>query len=77
MNTQAMHSQPFGDTTADRQARNREAKAIEEERRLECRDRVKSQIDSINARMRSGYTSAQGESLKKRRRDLETKMRDC
>jgi hypothetical protein len=86
MNAQAIHLQPFGgptsstssrDTTADMRARNREAKAIEEERRLECRDRVKSQIDSINAGMRSGYTSAQGESFKKRRRDLEAKMRDC
>lgn len=71
MNAQAIHLQPFGgptsstssrDTTADMKARNREAKAIEEERRLECRDRVKSQIDSIKSRMRNGYTSAQGES---------------
>jgi len=86
MNAQAMHSQTIGapagstssqDTTADTQARSREAGAIEEERRLECRDRLNSQIDSINTRMRSGYTSAQGESFRKRLRDLEMTMRDC
>ncbi len=85
-NAQAMNLAPVGgatsstssrDTTADMQARIREAKVVEEEQRLECRDRLKSQIDSVNARMRSGYTSAQGESFKKERRDLEAKMRDC
>ena len=58
-------------------ARNREPKATEEEKRLQCRANIKSQIASIDAKMRSGYTSQQGESLKNSRRDLETKMRDC
>ena len=58
-------------------APNREARANEEEKRLQCRAKIKSQIASINAKMRSGYTSPQGESLKNSRRDLEARMRDC
>ncbi|MCH9692884.1 MAG: DUF4124 domain-containing protein [Gammaproteobacteria bacterium] len=64
-------------TVADDRAHDRERKALVEERRLECRDRVKSQIESINARLRGGYGVSQGESYKKRRRDLEAKMREC
>jgi hypothetical protein len=56
---------------------NRKAKATEEEKRLQCRANIKTQIDSINTKMRSGYTQRQGESLKNRRRDLEAKKRDC
>lgn len=86
MNAQAVQLQSYGsrtsstssrNTAVDMQARNREAKAKEQERRLECRESVKSQIDGINTKMRRGYTSAQGESLKQRRRDLETDLRDC
>ncbi len=58
-------------------AREEQDRAREEEMRLECRDRYDSQIDSINARLRSGYTISQGETLKSRRRDLEARKRDC
>lgn len=58
-------------------ARNRDAKVAEEEKRLQCRAKIKSQIASIDAKMRSGYTSQQGESFRNSRRDLEAKMRDC
>lgn len=62
---------------ASPQASNRESKTREQEKRLQCRDEIKTQIASINKQMRGGYSSAQGESLKKRRRDLEAKMREC
>jgi hypothetical protein len=65
------------DANAALSARNREAKEAEEEKRLQCRANIKSQIASINKKMRSGYSSQQGESLKKSRRDLEARMRDC
>lgn len=86
MQAQATHFQPLGDANGSAsarnvntalQVRNREGSAVEEEQRRQCRDRFESQIDGINKRMRSGYTSSQGESFKKRRRDLEEKMRDC
>lgn len=85
-NTQLTHLQPLvthppsrssQDSGADQRARAREAKALEEKQRLNCRDRIKSQIEGINARMRSGYSSAQGETFKNQRRNLEERMRDC
>ena len=51
--------------------------AAADEKRMECRDRYESQIDSIDARLRAGYTIRQGESLKSQRRDLENKKRGC
>ena len=86
MGAQAMQLQGAGSNqtnnssqgaNASLSARNREDKAIEEEKRLQCRAKIKSQIASIDAKMRSGYTSQQGESLRNARRDLEAKMRDC
>jgi hypothetical protein len=74
MGVQAMQLQG---ANASSSARNREDKAIEEEKRLQCRSKIKSQIASIDAKMRSGYTSQQGESLRNSRRDLEAKMRGC
>lgn len=65
--------------SAANNAREREQqdRAAEKERRLECRDRYDSQIDGIDAQLRSGYSIRQGETLKSRRRDLEEKKRDC
>lgn len=60
-----------------RQASIRKARAADEDRRLECKERIRSQIDSINSQMRSGYTGPEGSSLRKRRRDLEDRMREC
>ena len=86
MGSQAMQLQGAGrDQTsyssqganASLSASNREPKETEEEKRLKCRANIRSRIDSINAKMRSGYTYQQGESLKKSRRDLEAKKRDC
>ena len=58
-------------------ARNRQPKETEDDTRLKCRAKIKSQIASINTKLRGGYTYAQGESLKRSRRDLEAKKRDC
>ena len=62
---------------ATRQAEYREARARDEARRAECRDRIRGQIDSINSRMRSGYTGSQGRTLRDRRRNLERDLREC
>lgn len=59
------------------QARERQARAREEEQRSQCEQNIKAQIGGINAQMRSGYSSSLGESLKKKRRALENRLRDC
>lgn len=59
------------------QASLRQARAADEQRRAECKKKIRSQIDSINSQMRSGYTATQGSSLRNRRRDLEDRMREC
>ena len=65
------------ETANNSRAREDQDRAREEEKRLECRDRYDSQIDSIDAKLRSGYSVSQGEILKSRRRDLQAKKRDC
>lgn len=59
------------------QAQERQARAREEEQRSQCKQNIKAQIGGINAQMRSGYSSSLGESLKKKRRALEDRLRDC
>lgn len=59
------------------QVQKRQAEAREQEQQSQCRQNVKAQISSINAQMRSGYSSSLGESLKKKRRALEDRLRDC
>ena len=65
------------ETASNSRAREEQDRAREEDKRQACRDRYDSQIDSISARLRSGYTISQGETLKSRRRDLQAKKRDC
>jgi len=59
------------------QAQERQARVREEEQRSQCKQNIKAQIDGINAQMRGGYSSSLGESLKKKRRALEDRLRDC
>lgn len=59
------------------QAQERQARAREEEQRSQCKQNIKAQIGDINSRMRSGYSSSLGETLKKKRRALEDRLRDC
>ena len=42
-----------------------------------CRDNFRDQIDAIDAQMRSGYDSAQGERYRERLLSLTTRMREC
>jgi hypothetical protein len=42
-----------------------------------CRTRFQDEIDSIDARMRGGYTSPQDDALIERRRDLSRRIGDC
>ncbi|MDH3552842.1 MAG: DUF4124 domain-containing protein [Gammaproteobacteria bacterium] len=43
----------------------------------QCKDRYRDQIDAIDAQMRSGYTSQQGEAYRERLRALTEQMRAC
>ena len=43
----------------------------------QCKKRYRDQIDAINAQMRSGYDSAQGEVYRERLRVLTTNLRAC
>jgi len=65
------------ESLSSQQAARRAARAKELEKREACRDRIRSQIDRINSRMRSGYSASQGIRLRERRRDLEQRLRDC
>lgn len=42
-----------------------------------CKDRYRDQIDAIDAQMRNGYDSEQGEVYRERLRSLTTSMREC
>lgn len=42
-----------------------------------CKKKYRDQIDAIDAQMRSGYTSRQGEAYRERLRGLTQKLRDC
>ena len=42
-----------------------------------CKKKYRDQIDAIDAQMRSGYTSEQGEAFRKRLRGLTEKLRAC
>ena len=43
----------------------------------QCKKRYRDQIDAIDAQMRSGYTSAQGEAYRERLRTLTEQLRNC
>ena len=48
-----------------------------EEEVAACKKRYRDQIDAINARMRSGYSSEQGEQYREQLRALSRKLREC
>lgn len=56
---------------------NQAAIARDEERRATCIESRKTEIERINNSMRGGYTSAQGETYRKRLRELRTAINDC
>ncbi|MBT8079733.1 MAG: DUF4124 domain-containing protein [Gammaproteobacteria bacterium] len=45
--------------------------------RADCRQRYQAEIDNIDARMRSGYSSAEGNRLRDKRRQLQTQRSRC
>lgn len=65
------------ESRSSQQAARRAARAKELEKKERCRDRIRSQIDRINSRMRSGYSASQGIRLRERRRELEKRLREC
>ena len=66
--------QPSGDT---QRAFEETVRANAEKRRERCREMNQRSIDNINAQMRGGYTSAQGERFREQLRELRKKLRDC
>ncbi len=64
--------------TAAMRLKKRQSDARDEEYRLQCKDNIKSQINSINSQMRSSsYSASLADSLKKKRRALEVRLNDC
>lgn len=63
----------YTSTSSPRQS----AAAPAEERRASCIESREAEIDSINDSMRGGYTSTQGESYRKRLRELRAAIKDC
>jgi len=45
--------------------------------RAACEAKIQSQIDSIDSKLRGGYSAAEGERLRERRRKLEEKRAGC
>ena len=58
-------------------AREPAIRTSDKERTEQCKDRYRDQIDAIDAQMRSGYTSKQGEAYRERLRALTENMRAC
>lgn len=58
-------------------AANEAAREREEQSHVRCKESKRKAIDAINARMRSAYSSAQGESYRERLRELRKQLRDC
>lgn len=58
-------------------AQKRQGDARVAEQRAQCENNIKSQINSINMQMRGGSSSSLIESLQKKRRALEDRLRDC
>jgi len=58
--------------------KKRQSDARDEEYRMQCKNNIKSQINSINSQMRSSsYSASLGDLLKKKRRALEVRLNDC
>lgn len=53
------------------------SKARAEQQRQQCRHSTQRSIDNINAQMRGGYSSEQGERYRVRLRELREQLRDC
>lgn len=66
-----------GRTATTASSSNQAAIVRDEERRTTCIETRKAEIDRINDSMRGGYTSTQGETYRKRLRELRTAINDC
>lgn len=73
---QARLQQPASTAEPERQ-NDHETRARNDEARAQCKKNFRDQIDAIDAQMRQGYDSAQGERYRERLRMLTTRLRDC
>lgn len=65
------------ETRAARPTQQPETDEVDNEAVERCKKKYRDQIDAIDAQMRSGYTSEQGEAFRKRLRGLTEKLRAC
>jgi len=73
---QAQLQQPVPTAEYDRQ-NNEDTQARNDKVQEQCKKSYRDQIDAIDAQMRQGYDSAEGESYRERLRALTTSLRQC
>ena len=57
--------------------RETQLKARAEEASSQCKEKYKAQIDQLDAQMRRGYSSARGDNMREKRRDLRSRISQC
>jgi Domain of unknown function (DUF4124) len=73
---QAQRQQPSNSAELE-QKNDRDTQARDDAAEAQCKKNYRDQIDAIDAQMRQGYDSAQGERYRERLRTLTTRLRDC
>lgn len=73
---QAQLHQPVSTAETERQ-NERDAQARDDKVQEQCKKSYRDQIDAIDAQMRQGYDSAEGERYRERLRALTTSLRQC
>ena len=73
----ALNEQTLSEATNARAAQRPAPQTRDKETVERCKKRYRDQIDAIDAQMRSGYTSEQGEAYRERLRGLTEKLRAC
>jgi len=73
----ALNERTLTESTSARAPQRPATGTIDKESVERCKKKYRDQIDAIDAQMRSGYTSEQGEAYRERLRGLTEKLRAC
>lgn len=73
----SLNERTLTEVTSVKAAQRPVAAASDKEAVERCKKKYRDQIDAIDAQMRSGYTSEQGEAYRQRLRGLTEKLRAC
>ena len=73
----SLNERTSGEATNARAAQRPVTATTDKEAVERCKKKYRDQIDAIDAQMRSGYTSEQGEAYRQRLRGLTEKLRAC